>query len=165
MTRLPGAVTAIYGVSISGHDIGSPSDPQLVTNLNVSGNTLNGGGVTNIATATGTSAARPSVSEHWEVTRRWHLGGPVHQRLPGIASCHAHYESIPEMAEETMPASLVFIIVSDVAPKQPAGPPPTTNARRRMGVRLAMNQPHHQTKGIVETLGAWPPSTVATLTG
>ena len=29
------------------------------------------------------------------------LGGPVHERLPAIASCHAHYESIPEMAEET----------------------------------------------------------------
>ena len=29
------------------------------------------------------------------------LGGPVHERLPGIASCHAHYESIEEMAEET----------------------------------------------------------------
>ena len=29
------------------------------------------------------------------------LGGPVHDRLPAIASCHAHYESIPEMAEET----------------------------------------------------------------
>jgi L-alanine-DL-glutamate epimerase-like enolase superfamily enzyme len=28
------------------------------------------------------------------------LGGPVHERLPVIASCHAHYESIPEMAEE-----------------------------------------------------------------
>ena len=24
------------------------------------------------------------------------LGGPVHERLPAIASCHAHYESIPE---------------------------------------------------------------------
>ena len=29
------------------------------------------------------------------------LGGPVHERLPGIASCHAHYESIPDMAAET----------------------------------------------------------------
>jgi hypothetical protein len=29
------------------------------------------------------------------------LGGPVHERLPAIASCHAHYASIPEMAEET----------------------------------------------------------------
>ena len=29
------------------------------------------------------------------------LGGPVHERLPAIASCHAHYESIPDMAEET----------------------------------------------------------------
>ena len=29
------------------------------------------------------------------------LGGPAHERLPAIASCHAHYESIPEMAEET----------------------------------------------------------------
>ena len=28
------------------------------------------------------------------------LGGPVHDRLPAIASCHAHYESIPEMVEE-----------------------------------------------------------------
>ncbi len=28
------------------------------------------------------------------------LGGPVHERLPAIASSHAHYESIPEMAEE-----------------------------------------------------------------
>ena len=25
----------------------------------------------------------------------------MHERLPAIASCHAHYESIPEMAEET----------------------------------------------------------------
>lgn len=29
------------------------------------------------------------------------LGGCVHDRLPTIASCHAHYESIPEMADET----------------------------------------------------------------
>ncbi|MBV9245787.1 MAG: mandelate racemase/muconate lactonizing enzyme family protein [Methylobacteriaceae bacterium] len=28
------------------------------------------------------------------------LGGPVHERLPAIASCHAHYESIPDMAKE-----------------------------------------------------------------
>jgi L-alanine-DL-glutamate epimerase-like enolase superfamily enzyme len=28
------------------------------------------------------------------------LGGPVHEKLPAIASCHAHYESIPEMVEE-----------------------------------------------------------------
>ena len=28
------------------------------------------------------------------------LGGPVHDRLPAIASCHAHFESIPEMVEE-----------------------------------------------------------------
>ena len=30
------------------------------------------------------------------------LGGQVHERLPAIASCHAHYESIEEMAEETV---------------------------------------------------------------
>src|SRR5262249_60431693 len=30
------------------------------------------------------------------------LGGPVHERLPAIASCHAHYESIPDMAAETV---------------------------------------------------------------
>ncbi len=28
------------------------------------------------------------------------LGGPVHERLPAIASSHAHYESIPAMVEE-----------------------------------------------------------------
>ncbi len=28
------------------------------------------------------------------------LGGPVHDRLPAIASCHAHYESIPDMVDE-----------------------------------------------------------------
>jgi L-alanine-DL-glutamate epimerase-like enolase superfamily enzyme len=28
------------------------------------------------------------------------LGGPVHERLPAIASCHAHYSSIPAMVEE-----------------------------------------------------------------
>ncbi len=28
------------------------------------------------------------------------LGGPVHDRLPAIASSHAHYEPIPRMAEE-----------------------------------------------------------------
>lgn len=28
------------------------------------------------------------------------LGGPVHERLPAIASSHAHYESIPAMADE-----------------------------------------------------------------
>jgi L-alanine-DL-glutamate epimerase-like enolase superfamily enzyme len=28
------------------------------------------------------------------------LGGPVHERLPAIASCHAHHESIPAMVEE-----------------------------------------------------------------
>lgn len=30
------------------------------------------------------------------------LGGPVHDRLPAIASSHAHYESIPRMAEEAV---------------------------------------------------------------
>jgi len=29
------------------------------------------------------------------------LGGPVHARLPAIASCHAHYDRIGDMAEET----------------------------------------------------------------
>src|ERR1700733_2669293 len=28
------------------------------------------------------------------------LGGAVHERLPAIASCHAHYESIPQMVDE-----------------------------------------------------------------
>jgi L-alanine-DL-glutamate epimerase-like enolase superfamily enzyme len=28
------------------------------------------------------------------------LGGPVHDRLPAIASCHAHHEEIPAMVEE-----------------------------------------------------------------
>lgn len=28
------------------------------------------------------------------------LGGPVHEKLPAIASCHAHYSSIPKMVEE-----------------------------------------------------------------
>lgn len=28
------------------------------------------------------------------------LGGAVHERLPAVASSHAHYQSIPEMAEE-----------------------------------------------------------------
>ncbi len=30
------------------------------------------------------------------------LGGPVHDRLPAIASSHAHHSSIPEMAEEAI---------------------------------------------------------------
>jgi L-alanine-DL-glutamate epimerase-like enolase superfamily enzyme len=30
------------------------------------------------------------------------LGGPVHERLPAIASSHAHYESIPAMADEAV---------------------------------------------------------------
>lgn len=30
------------------------------------------------------------------------LGGPVHERLPAIASSHAHVESIPAMAEEAL---------------------------------------------------------------
>lgn len=30
------------------------------------------------------------------------LGGQVHERLPAIASCHAHYASIDEMVEETV---------------------------------------------------------------
>jgi L-alanine-DL-glutamate epimerase-like enolase superfamily enzyme len=30
------------------------------------------------------------------------LGGPVHDRLPAIASCHAHHESIPEMVAEAL---------------------------------------------------------------
>ena len=30
------------------------------------------------------------------------LGGPVHERLPAIASSHALYESIPEMADEAL---------------------------------------------------------------
>ena len=30
------------------------------------------------------------------------LGGPLHDRLPAIASSHAHYESIPEMADEAL---------------------------------------------------------------
>lgn len=28
------------------------------------------------------------------------LGGPVHERLPAIASCHAHHSSIPQMVEQ-----------------------------------------------------------------
>ena len=28
------------------------------------------------------------------------LGGPVHEKLPAIASCHAHHASIPDMVEE-----------------------------------------------------------------
>jgi L-alanine-DL-glutamate epimerase-like enolase superfamily enzyme len=28
------------------------------------------------------------------------LGGPVHEKLPAIASCHAHFESIPQMVDE-----------------------------------------------------------------
>lgn len=28
------------------------------------------------------------------------LGGPVHERLPAVASCHAHYEDIGQMVEE-----------------------------------------------------------------
>lgn len=30
------------------------------------------------------------------------LGGPVHERLPAVASSHAHYSSIPKMAEEAI---------------------------------------------------------------
>ncbi|MCU1672128.1 MAG: mandelate racemase [Frankiales bacterium] len=30
------------------------------------------------------------------------LGGPVHERLPAIASSHAHHESIPAMADEAL---------------------------------------------------------------
>lgn len=30
------------------------------------------------------------------------LGGPVHDKLPAIASCHAHYESIPDMVDEAL---------------------------------------------------------------
>jgi len=30
------------------------------------------------------------------------LGGPVHDRLPAIASSHAHYESLPAMADEAV---------------------------------------------------------------
>lgn len=30
------------------------------------------------------------------------LGGPVHERLPAIASSHAHYDSIPAMADEAI---------------------------------------------------------------
>lgn len=30
------------------------------------------------------------------------LGGPVHDRLPAIASSHAHHESIPDMADEAV---------------------------------------------------------------
>ena len=30
------------------------------------------------------------------------LGGPVHERLPAIASSHAHHESIPDMADEAV---------------------------------------------------------------
>jgi L-alanine-DL-glutamate epimerase-like enolase superfamily enzyme len=30
------------------------------------------------------------------------LGGPVHERLPAIASCHAHYDSIPQMVDEAL---------------------------------------------------------------
>lgn len=30
------------------------------------------------------------------------LGGPVHERLPAIASCHAHFEEIPAMVEEAV---------------------------------------------------------------
>lgn len=30
------------------------------------------------------------------------LGGPVHERLPAIASCHAHFDEIPDMVEEAV---------------------------------------------------------------
>ena len=30
------------------------------------------------------------------------LGGPVHEKLPAIASSHAHHESIPEMVDEAL---------------------------------------------------------------
>jgi len=30
------------------------------------------------------------------------LGGPVHDRLPAVASCHAHHESLDEMADEAL---------------------------------------------------------------
>ncbi len=30
------------------------------------------------------------------------LGGPVHERLPAIASCHAHFETIPDNVEEAL---------------------------------------------------------------
>lgn len=30
------------------------------------------------------------------------LGGPAHDRLPAIASCHAHFEDIPDMVEEAL---------------------------------------------------------------
>lgn len=30
------------------------------------------------------------------------LGGPVHERLPAIASCHAHHEQIPAMVEQAL---------------------------------------------------------------
>lgn len=30
------------------------------------------------------------------------LGGPAHERLPAIASCHAHFEDIPDMVEEAV---------------------------------------------------------------
>jgi len=30
------------------------------------------------------------------------LGGPAHERLPAVASCHAHFDSIPEMVDEAV---------------------------------------------------------------
>ena len=54
------------------------------------------------------------------------LGGPVHERLPAIASCHAHYESIPEMAEETR----------GVALDRPAGPEDRLRQARQRPSRL-----------------------------
>ena len=61
------------------------------------------------ATAAGSPATRSSAIDIalWDVkgkllgtSRDDLLGGPVHDRLPAIASCHAHYEDIGAMVEE-----------------------------------------------------------------
>src|SRR5262249_24288325 len=49
---LPSAVKAIYGVKVSGTNLGILSDPQVVRNLTLSGNTLTGGTVGGAGTAT-----------------------------------------------------------------------------------------------------------------
>ncbi len=48
-----------------------------------------------------TSRSGTSRERRWAEASLDLLGGPVHDRLPAIASCHAHLRIDPEMAEET----------------------------------------------------------------
>ena len=121
------------------------------------------------------------------------LGGPVHERLPAVASCHAHHSSIPQMVEEAQEwlstglqgvkvgfgkrgdARLGFDHGRDVqymrAMREGLGPAPTIMIDCGIAVRWDVTEAVRRVQAmeeydlawIEEPLGAWDPEGYATL--